>query len=61
MFRKGYYHCIVLCAIIAIVAGLSYANFVANKLYEESRSHLTEIYTEVNQAFTTLAPPTGTC
>lgn len=55
MFRKGYYHCIVLCAIIAIVAGLSYANFVANKLYEESRSHLTEIYTEVNQAFTTLA------
>lgn len=55
MFRKGYYHCIVLCAIIAIVAGLSYANFVANKLYEESRSHLTEIYTEVNQTFTTLA------
>ncbi len=37
MFRKGYYHCIVHCAIITIVAGLSYANFVSNKIYEDSR------------------------
>ena len=55
MLRRKYWHHIAICALIAIISGLSYANFISDKLYEESTLHLQETYAEVNKAFSTLA------
>ena len=55
MLRRKYWHYIVVCALVAILSGLSYANFISNKMYEESTLHLQETYAEVNKAFSTLA------
>ena len=55
MLRRKYWHHIFICALIALLSGLSYANFISGKLYEERVLHLQEIYTEVNKAFSTLA------
>ena len=55
MLRRKYWHHIVVCALIAILSGLCYANFISDKLYEESTLHLQETYAEVNKAFSALA------
>lgn len=55
MLRKKYWHYIVICALIAVLSGISYANFISDKIYEESTLHLQETYAEVNKAFSALA------
>lgn len=55
MLRRKYWHCILLCALVAVISGLCYASFISHKLYQENMLHLKEIYSGVNQSFSMLA------
>ena len=47
MLRKNYWHFILICMLIALISGIGYASFISNKIYEDSSTHLREIYGEV--------------
>ena len=54
MLRKNYWHFILICMLIALISGIGYASFISNKIYEESSTHLREIYAEVQKEFASL-------
>ena len=51
MLRKNYWHFILICMLIALISGIGYASFISNKIYEDSSTHLREIYGEVQKEF----------
>ncbi len=54
MLRKNYWHFILICMLIALISGIGYASFISNKIYEDSSTHLREIYGEVQKEFASL-------
>ena len=54
MLRKNYWHSILICMLIALISGIGHASFISNKIYEESSTHLREIYGEVQKEFASL-------
>lgn len=54
MLRKNYWHFILISMLIALISGIGYASFISNKIYEESSTHLREIYAEVQKEFASL-------
>ena len=40
--------------LIALISGIGYASFISNKIYEDSSTHLREIYGEVQKEFASL-------
>ena len=53
--RKRHWALIILAILLAAYAGVYYINFVEKKIYEESTSHLHEIYGQINKDFQFLA------
>ena len=40
--------------VVVLAVCFGYGHFVSNKIYEESTSHLREVYSQVNKTFTSL-------
>ena len=54
MRRKKVGLLLTLGVVLAVACCIGYTRFIEKKIYEESTSHLEEIYTQVNTSFTSL-------
>lgn len=54
MKKRIYYYLLSGCITLILILFLMYNHFVSVRIYEESTSHLQEIYTQVNRTFSSL-------
>lgn len=52
--RKGFVFVILLTVITAILFGNAYYSYISRKIFNESATHLTEIYSQVGKSLSNL-------